>query len=88
MLDWNPQMAPLTFFSTAAGPSISDLVGPGAGVLNIFPDGEQIGAAETQLANGTGTGGAGKQWWRRADFHALLALIIGGAMIHAYTKGE
>lgn len=75
---------PDLFFSTAAGPDVSDIIGPPQGVLDVYADGSPISQAESTISQ-SGGGGA-FNWWQRGDVHALIIGAIGVALIHAYTQ--
>lgn len=82
MYDLNPD--PYAFFSTAAGPDTSDLVGPPGGVLDVYPDGSPMAADQTGLANAVGSGGGLPALWKRKDVRALGTLVIGVVMLHLH----
>jgi len=70
------------YFSTAAGPDVSEIYGPPGNVLDVYADGSPIAGAEQQIAQG---GGARGPFWMRQDVHALAALVVGIFLIHQYT---
>ncbi len=71
------------YFSTAAGPDVSEIFGPPGNVLDVYADGSPIAGAEQQIARGSGVTGP---FWRRHDVHALAALVVGIFLIHQYTE--
>ena len=79
--DGNPNL----FFATAAGPDISDLVGPPLGVLDVYGDGTPMAHA-AHASGGTGGGGS-TAFYKRADVQSFAALLLGLWMIHRYARG-
>lgn len=75
---------PMEYFSTAAGPNATDIVGPPLSVLDTYADGTPVGAAQQAVANGVG-GGKHSHWWHRGDVQALGIMVAGAALIHLYA---
>ncbi len=73
---------PVAFFGTAAGPNASDLYGPPNGVLDSYVDGTPMAVAQATADSSLPSGGL----LQRRDVHALIAMVIGGAMIYAATR--
>lgn len=77
---------PYAFFSTAAGPDTSDLVGPPGAILDVYTDGSSIAASETGIANTVGAGGGLPSFWKRRDIRYLIVLAIGLWMLNRHMK--
>lgn len=75
---------PYTFFSTAAGPDMSDVYGPPQSALDLYADGSPVAGSETAIANSIGSGGA--PFWARGDVHALALMILGAVMVHLHME--
>ena len=75
---------PNEYFSSVAGPSLTDVVGPPLSVLDTYADGTPIGAAQQAVANSVGDG-RHSHWWHRGDVQALGIMLAGALLIHAYA---
>lgn len=73
------------YFSSVAGPTITDIAGPPLSVLDTFADGTPVAEAQARVANSIG-GGAHAHWWCRGDVQAFGLTLLGAAMIHAYSN--
>lgn len=71
------------YFATAAGPDVSDILGPPDNVLDIYADGSPISMSEQTIAAG---GPGNLPFFARGDVHALLLLVAGCVMIHLYAE--
>ncbi len=80
-LQGNPNL----WFSTAAGPDVSDLVGPPLGVLDVYGDGTPMATSAHAQAVGNGGGGA-TAFYMRADVQSFAVLLVGLWMIHRYAR--
>jgi len=77
---------PFEFFSTAAGPDMSDLVGPPPDVLDVYPNGTPMASAQSAIANSVGSGPSLGPFWTRTDVKALAVLTLGLFMLHAHMR--
>ncbi len=85
MYDLNPN--PYAFFSTAAGPDISDLVGQPGSVLDVYPDGSPMASEQSGIANAVGGGVDGlPPFFKRRDVKALIMLGVGLWMLHQHMR--
>lgn len=75
---------PMEYFTTAAGPSLSQIAGPPLDVLDTYADGTPIATAQAAAANGIG-GGQHSTWLHRGDVQALAILAAGAVLIHLYA---
>ena len=75
---------PLEYFTTAAGPSVSDVAGPPLSVLDSYADGTPIAAAQSAAANAVG-GATHTRWFHRGDVQAFAILAAGAVLIHLYA---
>ena len=75
---------PMEYFATVAGPSATDVVGPPLSVLDTYPDGTPVGAAQQAIANGVG-GGMHTRFWHRGDVQAFAVMVAGAVLIHVYA---
>jgi len=79
---------PNLYFATAAGPDVSDLVGPPLGVLDVYGDGTPMARAASQQASAVGKGAGGSTaFYKRADVQSFAILLLGAWMIHRYARG-
>lgn len=88
-MNYGYEPSPLTYFSTAAGPSEADMYGPPGGILNIYGDGTPIAESEHGEAHHSGKGGGSLgavSWLERPDLGAFLVMLVGAWMIHKYVK--
>ena len=82
---YNANPNPNLYFSTAAGPDVSDLVGPPLGVLDVYGDGTPLARAQApSMAHGSG---GSTPFYRRADVQSFAVLLLGAWMIHRYARG-
>lgn len=79
LFDGDPQ----AYFDSAAGPLLTDVVGPPLDVLDTFTDGSPIAQAQETVASGVG-GGVHKYPWQRGDVQALGLAVLGAVLIHGY----
>ena len=84
MSDLNP--SPYEFFSTAAGPDMTDLVGPPQGVLDVYADGSPLANEQTQAGANAGTGNGPGSILSSPDLKALAILALGVVMLHLHMK--
>lgn len=78
---------PQEYFDSAAGPLVSDVVGPPLDVLDTYTDGSPLAAAQESVASGVG-GGMHKHFWTRGDVQAFAIMVAGAALIHVYLRSE
>lgn len=80
---------PYNFFSTAAGPDPSDLIGPPQNALDVYGDGSPMAAYQAQAGADKAMGGAGGgSFLGRPDVKAFVLLVIGVFMLHAHMKAD
>lgn len=75
---------PMEYFTSAAGPSLSDVAGPPLDVLDTYADGTPVAHAQQAAANGVG-GGSHTRFWHRGDVQAAAIMVAGAALIHLYA---
>lgn len=79
---------PQEYFDSAAGPLLSDIVGPPMDVLDAYTDGTPVAIAQEHIANGVGGGGVHDHFWQRGDVQAFAMLTFGAFLIHGYLRAE